>query len=308
MHLKELEYIVRIAEEQNLTRAAEKLFITPSALTQQLLHLEEEIGTPLFYRSRSGCIPTEAGEIYLETAREMLMMKREAYNRLQDISATKKGTLSIGFPPERGTSMFTSVYPEFHRKYPDITMNVYEVNVRRQQQMIAKGTLDLGFLTLSPHQKTNDEYVLISSEEILLAVPSEHPCCQLAIPSASGSHPELDLQLLKHEPFALMYKESTVRELMDTIFRKAGFVPTVLFEAARSHTTLSMVSARLCCALVPENSSQEEFPGASFFSLPEHPSWELVASYRKRSYLSRPARYFLELATSYWQDTTTAVR
>lgn len=301
MHLKELEYIVKIAEEQNLTRAAEKLFVTPSALTQQLMNLEREIGTPLFFRSRAGWTPTEAGNIYLETAREMLQMKRETYKRLQDIAATKRGTLSIGFPPERGTSMFTSVYPAFHRKYPDITINVYEVNVRRQQQMIASGTLDLGFLTLSSNQRTDDEYTFIHSEEIILAVPSEHPVCPQATPTASGGFPELDIRLLQHEPFALMYKESTVRELMDSIFRKAGFVPTVLFEAARSHTTLSMVSARMCCALVPENSSHEQFSGTSFFCLPDHPTWELVASYKKRSYLSKPAQYFLNLASDYWR-------
>ena len=57
------EYILKIAEEQNITRAAEKLFITQSALNQQLLKLEKELGTPLFYRSRTNCRPTHAGEI-----------------------------------------------------------------------------------------------------------------------------------------------------------------------------------------------------------------------------------------------------
>ena len=58
MTLKEIEYIVTIATEGTLTRAAEKLFITPSALTQQLVHLEKEIGMPLFILSRSGWTPT----------------------------------------------------------------------------------------------------------------------------------------------------------------------------------------------------------------------------------------------------------
>ena len=53
MDLKQIEYILKIAEEQNITHAAEKLFITQSALNQQLLKLEKELGTPLFYRSRT---------------------------------------------------------------------------------------------------------------------------------------------------------------------------------------------------------------------------------------------------------------
>lgn len=95
MNLKEIEYIVKISEERNVTRAAEKLFITPSALNQQLLHLERDIGTPLFNRSRTGWTPTEAGEVYLETAREMLRMKREAYHRLQDIAAVKRAPFPL---------------------------------------------------------------------------------------------------------------------------------------------------------------------------------------------------------------------
>lgn len=154
MNLKEIEYIVKIAEEQNVTHAAEKLFITPSALNQQLLHLEREIGTPLFFRSRNGWQPTEAGAIYLSAARELLNIKRETYHRLQDIVEKKKGSLSVGFPPERGSSMFTHVYPAFHQEYPEITINVYEASVHKQQQMISKGQLDIGFVTLCEDRKS----------------------------------------------------------------------------------------------------------------------------------------------------------
>ncbi len=80
MNLKEIEYIVKIAEEKGLTRAAEKLFITPSALNQQLVRLEKEIGTQLFYRSLSGWTPTEAGEVYLSADEEMIRIKSRPQN------------------------------------------------------------------------------------------------------------------------------------------------------------------------------------------------------------------------------------
>ena len=73
MDLKQIEYILKIAEEQNITHAAEKLFITQSALNQQLLKLEKELGTPLFYRSRTDWHPTPAGEIYLNAAKDILL-------------------------------------------------------------------------------------------------------------------------------------------------------------------------------------------------------------------------------------------
>ena len=76
MDTKQIEYILKIAEENNITRAADKLFLTQSALNQQLLKLEKELGTPLFYRSRTNWRPTEAGEVYLRNAREILRLKR----------------------------------------------------------------------------------------------------------------------------------------------------------------------------------------------------------------------------------------
>lgn len=301
MNLKEIEYIVSIADACNVTRAAEKLFLTPSALNQQLLHLERELGTQLFYRDRSGWKPTEVGAVYLQTAREMLRMKRETYNQIQDMVTTKNGTLSIGFLPERGASMFTSVYPTFHREYPNIVINVCEVSVRRQQQMITGGAIDVGFVSLTDNQKTEDEYALIRSEEIVLALPSGLPQCKEAVTMDDRRFPVLDIGSIRYEPFALMYKESTIREPVDTLFRQAWFVPTVLFETSRTHTILSMVSARMCCGLVSSSYTQDPFHGVSFFSLPDCPTWSLFASYKKGSYLTKPAQFFISLASEYWQ-------
>ena len=126
MNLKELEYIVKIADEHSLTRAAERLGITSSALNQQLLRLERELGLPLFFRARSGWQPTLAGEVYLDTAREMLQMKQIAYHRLQDIADPDRGSLSVGLDPERGGALLAAVGPAFRRESPQITLRIQE--------------------------------------------------------------------------------------------------------------------------------------------------------------------------------------
>ena len=102
MDLKQIEYMVKIADEKSITRAAEKLFLTQSALNQQLLRLERELGVQLFKRTKSDWAPTPAGEIYLEGARDILGIRRRTYNRISDLANTKKGYLSIGFTPGRG--------------------------------------------------------------------------------------------------------------------------------------------------------------------------------------------------------------
>lgn len=300
MNLKEIEYIVTIAEEQNLTRAAEKLFITPSALTQQLNHLEREIGAPLFYRSRTGWIPTHAGEIYLKSAKEMLRLKRETYKQLQDIVTARTGSLSVGFPPERGSSMFTSVYPAFHRFYPNIIINVREISVHRQQQMIADGELDIGFMTLCEDQRTDDEYISINSEELMIVVPAIHPVCKDIPPSSSERCPELELSRLIYEPFAMMYRESTLYGFVNRIFRQMNFHPPILFETARAKTIVDMAASNICCGLVPDYYTETENPNVRFFSLPSHPVWDITASYKRGSYLNNAAKCFIRLAADYW--------
>ena len=76
MDLRQIQYIVAIAEENNITRAAEKLYITQSALNQQLLKLEKELGVQLFHRSRTDWHPTEAGEIYLRLHGKCCCLRR----------------------------------------------------------------------------------------------------------------------------------------------------------------------------------------------------------------------------------------
>lgn len=306
MDTKQIEYILKIAEENNITHAAEKLHLTQPALNQQLLRLERELGIPLFHRSRTDWRPTRAGEIYLENARKMLQIKQETYKKLGDLAVRQKGTLSVAFTPGRGTSMFSHVYPMFHQKYPDVTVEPSELSVRRQQPLIARGELDLGFQTLCEGQRTNDEYILLATEELFLAVPNGHPVCEEhdfkrhQKQNENLNFPELDIRRLKYEPFVLMYKESTIRQWVDQLFAQAGFLPNVLFETASNETILTMIRSRLCCGVIPAYYLQKPDENLVCFSLPEHPVWDVTASYRKGSYLSKAARYFVKLAAEYW--------
>ena len=164
MDTKQIEYILKIAEENNITKAAEKLFITQSALNQQLLKLEKELGTPLFHRSRTNWRLTEAGEIYIEGAKAALQIKNTTYNRIYDVVSARKGHLTIGLTPGRGLRMFTSIYPELHRSFPNLDVRPIEMRVRAQQDAIAKGDIDVGLMTLTQKDQTSDTYYPLKQE------------------------------------------------------------------------------------------------------------------------------------------------
>lgn len=300
MDTKQIEYILKIADEHSITRAAEKLYLTQSALNQQLLKLEKELGAPLFKRSKSDWSPTPIGEVYLQNAREMLRIKHTTYNMISDMVKTKKGHLSIGFTPGRGIEMFTTVYPKFHRQFPEVIVEPREASVRSQQAMIARGDLDIGFQTLSEQQKTYDEYITLCREEIFLVVPDVHPLAELAAPPGEP-FAVMDVSRLQYEPFVLMYRESTIRTLLDEVFRKSGFVPNILFETASSSTILAMVQSRQSCGVLPYYYIKENPKGITCFAFPSHPTWDIVVSYRKNSYLSNAAKAFIQLAKEFWE-------
>lgn len=312
MDLRQLEYIVQIAEENNITRAAEKLYITQSALNQQLLKLEKELGVPLFHRSRTDWHPTEAGEIYLSAARKMLQMKKDTYYRIHDLAEIQKGQLSVGFTPGRGIIMFSHIYPRFHRMYPDITVIPRELSVQKQQSLLLSGSLDLGFVTLTPsQQKASLTYINLSEERILAGVPLRHPVAT-PLDSSDGTPvadmtdmsselQELDLYRLREEPFVLTYQESTLREMTDQIFKKAGFTPHVLFETSNNATIATMIHAEMCCGLIPEYYARNSPYGIRYFTLPDNPAWNIMACCHKNCYISKSTRDFIALAEEFWK-------
>lgn len=300
MDLKQLEYIIKIAEENNITRAAEKLFITQSALNQQLLRLEKELEAPLFHRERNNWSLTEAGTVYIENAHKILNIKKDTYNRIHDITSSQKGTLSVGFTSGRGIAMFTSVYPSFHQHYPEIVVEPLEMNVKKLQEKISAGTLDIAFLTLGPKNFTSDHYITIYSEEILLMIPKGHPLGTMAAPEGEP-FAELDISNLRYEPFVLMNRDSTLRPIIDDIFQEAGVLPNVLFETTNNATVLTMIQTNLCCGLIPYYYIKKGHEGMACFSLPSHPSWDIVACYGKNRYLSKAAKDFIDLVCQLWK-------
>lgn len=299
MDTKQIEYILKIAEENNITKAAEKLFITQSALNQQLLKLERELGTPLFHRSRTNWGLTEAGHIYVEGAKAALQIKKTTYNQIYDIADVRRGHLSIGLTPSRGLCMFTAIYPELHRSYPNLKVKPIEMRVRTQQTAIAKGEIDVGFMTLHQRDRTNDTYITLGTEELMLIIPSGHPVAFKAAP-ASKPLATLDIRELKYEPFVLMDKDSTLRAVCDTIFDRAGFAPNILFETNNTGGIVSMVESTLCCGIIPGYYVRKPPAGVACFSLADRPTWDMAISYPSNAYLSSGAREFIRLAKEYW--------
>ncbi len=301
MNFRELAYLIKLEEEKNVTKAANKLYITPSALNQHLHKLESELSVPLFSRTNDGWTPTEAGEVYLEASKRILNLQKNAYNMIADISNEKNSHLSIGIPPDRGTNMFSFVYPIFNEEYPNVTINLIEQKVSVQQELVKNGTIDFAFVTLVDSQKTNNSYIHIKDEEMYLAVPSTNPINNFAYKHNDDYYPCLDLKHLDNELFAMIYKGSTFRHCVDEILANAGIIPNVLIETSSVRTLLNLVEAGMCCSIVNLSSVNKPLHNVNIYSLYDRPKWQIYATFKKGNHLTKPAQRFIELAKEYWE-------
>lgn len=294
MDLKQLEYIVEIAKEKNITHAAKNLFISQSALNQQLLKLEKELGTQLFFRSRSNWKLTAVGEIYIENAKKILEIQKNTYNKIYDCIEQHKRKITIGITAGRGIELFTSILPKFKKIYPNVEIEPFELSVYKQQEKMAKSELDLGFMTLTKKQRTKDNYITLYNEEMYLIASVDNKFIQkLKEP--------IDIKYLKNEYFVLMNENSTNRAVIDDFFQNAKFSPKILFETTYTTSILTAVEANLCCGIVPYYYTLNNNL-ISRFKLKNAPCWDVAVAYKKDSYLSKPEKAFIELAKNFCEN------
>ncbi len=299
MDLRQIENIVAIEQEQSISKAAERLFLTQSALNQQLLRLEKELGIQLFERKKHAMIPTFAGKVYLATAHRMIDMKKETYKIIHDISNETAGEISVAYSPERGSLLFSHIYPTFRRRYPNVTFSIHEAHVKKMETMLLQKEVALACLTYSQGSKhAAIEYVDTKKELMVLGLPASHPLAHLAGERSWETFPSIDLALLRDEAFALVAKTTRLRTMIDDSFRAAGFLPKVLFESSSTATVVNMVKNQVCPAFFPQSYVDPSAPMVYFTTKPKQ-SWVQTIAYLKGEYLTKPEKYFIELVKQY---------
>ena len=177
MDFKDLSYVLAIAKYQNITKAANALYITQPTLTKFLQNLESDLGQKLFRKLGHRFVLTYAGERYVAKATEILNLKKELDQEMGDIIKDNHGSLKIAFPTMRGTYMLPCTLPIFNSLYPNVQLNILESHSNQLESMILNGETDLAFFNL-PIKSPDIDYEIISHEEVLLIMPDHHPLAE----------------------------------------------------------------------------------------------------------------------------------
>ncbi len=299
MNLRQLEYIVAIADEANITRAAEKLYISRPALNHFLINLETELGQPLFKRIRKKLIPTYTGSTYIETARQMLAIRKQMYKQLADFSDQGSGCLGLGITRGVGVAMLKVVYPLFFKRYPNYKLDLIEGNVKELEAAVERGRVDMAVVGCSS-ARTELEHIPFEQCEVVIVLPPEHRLSHLAAPKGK-KRAALDLRLLKEDNFILMNNETNVRAICDSHFERARFSPKILMECSLSSLTYSMVLNGLGVSILMEHQVKADDPVTSF-SLRPRELWNHSIAYRKGTRFTEAEKYFITLARQYFSQ------
>lgn len=174
MEMKEFVYLITLAEEGNISRAAERLYMAQSSLSQFLQQFEAELGVKLFVRTSKGIRPTHNGEAFIEHARSMLLEYQRAKNELWDNENLTAGKLFFGISTFRGLQMLPQILKRFNGKYPNVAVEVIEENSMRLEELLIEGKLDLAVVAM-PTVKLKNEVSILKRDEILLVANKDHP-------------------------------------------------------------------------------------------------------------------------------------
>jgi len=245
MELRQLRYLVALADERHFTRAAAREHVAQPALSQQIRRLEAELGLPLVERTTRRVALTEAGELLAARARRALAEVTAARDELGMLAGVQRGHVTIGALHTMGPVDLSLLLATFHERHPAIELTVREQSSEELADMLRDDELDLAFLSVTERIESRGLGLHRMIEEELVAVlPCDHRLARRR---------RVRLAELARDPFVSFREGARLRELLVSAARGAGFDPHIALESNESRRIRSLVSRGLGVAILPRS-------------------------------------------------------
>src|ERR1700761_4161092 len=223
MELRQLRYLVALAEEQHFTRSAAREHIAQPALSQQIRRLEQEVGLPLVERTTRRVTITEAGRTLVARARRILSEVDAANAEMQALAGVRVGRGSGGTMHTMGPVDVSLALAVFHERHPAVELPVREQSSEELAEMLRDDVLDLAFLSVTERIESHGLGLhQLVSEELVVILPRAHPLAK-----RSG----VRMSELAGEQFISYREGSRLREILNLAAREAKFDPHVMLES-----------------------------------------------------------------------------
>ena len=241
MDLRQLEIIRAIADSGSFTAAGEKLHVSQSAISRQILLLEDELGEPVFHRIGRRIRITPAGESLLQLSHRVFQDLHDTVSSISDKRESLKGTMRLVGGMTVCLYAFPALLAEVRRIHPSLDLKITVGSAERSIAMLRSGAGDLGLLTL-PVEAGDLVSVPVLEEELLLVTYPAHPLAQKQ---------EITPADLDKQPFILFETGSITRRLVEEFFTREHIEADIVMETENVEIIKAMVRNGLGISIIP---------------------------------------------------------
>ena len=289
MNLRDLRYLVALAEHKHFGRAADSVFVSQPTLSTQIMKLEEELGVSLVERTPRKVLLTEVGQEIVKRAREVLTeieQIREIARRTLD---PESGSLRLGIFPTLGPYLLPHVVPRIRERYPRLELLLVEEKTEEILRQLREGRLDAAVLALPVHD-AHLHVERLFDEPFVLAVPTDHPLAKRS---------SISLNQLEDQSLLLLEEGHCLREQALEVCQLAGAAEKGGFRATSLETLRQMVAADVGITLLPMLAVKAPIPANENIHLVQFrtrpPSRHIAMIWRKSSAMHAFLREFAQL-------------
>lgn len=176
MDITKLNYFIALAEQRNMRKAAELLFVSQPTLSYYLNKLEEEVGTHLFTREKTTLQLTPAGKLYYEKALEVINIRNELYKEIACLD--RQQNLVVGITSLWGNQVMAEIVPQLYQMFPEMSLEISRVEYHYLKSEVLQGKMDFYLGTFGFAGYITENMELLCKEELLFAVPKKDPFAQ----------------------------------------------------------------------------------------------------------------------------------
>ena len=246
MDIRQLRYFLEIVTQGSITRAAEVLGVAQPALSHHLKNMEQDLGTKLVFRSRTGVTPTESGTLLARRARAILDDLARTEDELRTLDADPAGVVRIGLPGTISAIVALPLLKAARDRYPRITLTVAEAMSGFIADWLAEGRVDMAVL-YNPAQDTGLISELLLEEELVVLWDK-----------TSTAPPEITLDALRDTEMVLPSGAHGLRIQIDEALRDIGLTPKVAVEIDSYSNIKNLVAAGFGASILPYHAVTDE--------------------------------------------------
>ena len=290
MELRVLKYFLTVADEGNITRAADILHVTQPTLSRQLIELEDELGTALLIRGKRSVTLTDEGFLFKQQAEMIVELSDELEHIFKDKKDVVCGTIRIGASEAVGCRALALYMKEFREKYPDVQFDLYNGMADNIKEMLERGLLDLG-LVLEPVDTAKFEYVRLPQKETWgLLLRKDHELAEKET---------LTVEEIRQYPLIMPGRENAKEEVLHWMQCEESHLNIPVYYNLLSNAAL-LVEAGMGCAVCLDGAlSIHADPDLCFRQiLPEHTTRSVIL-WKKNHLFSQAASLFVQTIQEY---------